>query len=300
MDSVDSLLKDLRLEIRRVRKLRGGTLDLFGTRKDSAGDPWFAMLCQIVGEGLVMGGSTMHSLQPGDVLLIRHDGHNPPGIAPPLAICSPPGGTAQTGPAVEPSTLRTLMVVGTLRLDGDPSHPLLQGLPAAFIARDADISGQSRVGHPAFLIDQLPVLEDEENSPMILRLFEVLAMKAMKAYYHAAGADYRFMHALSHPQIGPAIAAMHSHPGFHWTIDRLAERVGLSRSVFCERFTKLTGIPAMRYLTTWRMQLAMDKLRKGHNDLAAVAQHIGYRSPTAFQKAFKRVHGVTPLEAARS
>src|SRR3546814_1109043 len=43
----------------------------------------------------------------------------------------------------------------------------------------------------------------------------------------------------------------------------LAREVGLSRSAFAERFSKLLGQPPMSYLAHWRLQLAAVRLRDG-------------------------------------
>ena len=49
---------------------------------------------------------------------------------------------------------------------------------------------------------------------------------------------------------------MHGRPADAWTLDSLAREVGLSRSVFAERFAEVMGTPAMHYLGNWRLQLA--------------------------------------------
>jgi AraC-like DNA-binding protein len=42
------------------------------------------------------------------------------------------------------------------------------------------------------------------------------------------------------------------------------------------------------------MQLAAERIRAGQDSLAAIAADIGYESEAAFNRAFKRVTGVTP------
>ena len=42
------------------------------------------------------------------------------------------------------------------------------------------------------------------------------------------------------------------------------------------------------------MQLAADRIRSGRDSLAAIAADVGYDSEAAFNRAFKRVTGVTP------
>jgi len=50
----------------------------------------------------------------------------------------------------------------------------------------------------------------------------------------------------------------------------------------------------MQYLTRWRLALAARALRSGSEAIARVAEHSGYESEAAFNRAFKREFGVPP------
>ena len=50
----------------------------------------------------------------------------------------------------------------------------------------------------------------------------------------------------------------------------------------------------MQYLTKWRMQLAANQLLGGIENIAAIANHVGYESEAAFSRAFKKVVGAPP------
>ena len=56
----------------------------------------------------------------------------------------------------------------------------------------------------------------------------------------------------------------------------------------------------MRYLTRWRMQIATLRLRESGDALAKIAADVGYDSEAAFNRAFKREHGVPPAAWRRS
>jgi AraC-like DNA-binding protein len=94
--------------------------------------------------------------------------------------------------------------------------------------------------------------------------------------------------------VGAALQLMHSQPAGAWTLDALAQQVGLSRTVFAARFAELVEMPAMQYLTGWRLALAARRLEDPGISIAQAAQDVGYGSDAAFQKAFKRHLGVTP------
>jgi AraC-like DNA-binding protein len=68
----------------------------------------------------------------------------------------------------------------------------------------------------------------------------------------------------------------------------------MSRSAFAARFTQLVGEPAAQYVTRWRMQVALARLRQGPSTIRELATQFGYSSEAAFSHAFKRVVGVSP------
>jgi len=73
-----------------------------------------------------------------------------------------------------------------------------------------------------------------------------------------------------------------------WTVASLARRVGVSRTVLGERFAAVLGVPPMRYLVQWRVQLASHLLRSTAETLPGIAGRVGYQSEAAFSRAFKR------------
>ncbi|XXU97581.1 helix-turn-helix transcriptional regulator [Sorangium sp. So ce1153] len=89
-------------------------------------------------------------------------------------------------------------------------------------------------------------------------------------------------------------------PAFPWTLQALAARAGMSRSIFAERFRERVGETPIAYLTRWRMMLAGEKLIRGRDTLARIAGSLGYDSEHAFNTAFKRVMGVSPRRYARA
>jgi AraC-like DNA-binding protein len=100
--------------------------------------------------------------------------------------------------------------------------------------------------------------------------------------------------------VGRALALMHERPGHAWTVDELAERVGISRSALAQRFTDLIGQPPMQYLTRWRMTIAAQRLRGEPVSIARLAADTGYDSEAAFNRAFKRELGETPAAWRRA
>jgi AraC-like DNA-binding protein len=108
-----------------------------------------------------------------------------------------------------------------------------------------------------------------------------------------------WLFALADKQMAAAITAMHESPGDRWTLPKLAEHVGMSRSTFALKFQETVGASPMEYLTRWRMLLAGDKLTNSSDPISVIALSLGYESESAFSTAFKRVMGSSPRQYSR-
>lgn len=297
MDIVDNILRHLHIQSRVTYRLEEG--GHWGYRLIGGGQ--FQLHCVLEGRCryLTEGAPEWFELSAGDVLIL------------------PRGGTASiqddsshqralnehdlrqgfAGNGRRTQAPRVIVLGGTLEFAGQTHHPLISGLPDVTLVRRSDLLRTGTKRHAGFMIDIALSDYRDTSSPILDRLFEILLIQVIKAHYASAGPAYRFMAALHDRAINRAITAIHENPGHNWSLERLAEAAGLSRSTFSRQFTELTGIPAMHYLTLWRMHTALTRLKAGNRDLESVAHEAGYLSPAAFQKAFKRVHGFTPTQA---
>ena len=96
-----------------------------------------------------------------------------------------------------------------------------------------------------------------------------------------------------------AIASMHDDPAHRWTLQELAQRSGMSRSIFALKFKATVGTSPLEYLTRWRMLFAGDRLTSSGDPVSVIALSLGYESESAFSKAFKRVIGCSPRQHRR-
>ncbi len=122
----------------------------------------------------------------------------------------------------------------------------------------------------------------------------VLVLRSYLA--EAQGSDVGWLSALADGQIAGAIVSMHEHPADNWTVQALAQRAGMSRTTFAERFRRIMGASPIAYLTRCRMLLAADRLMYTQESIAVVAESVGYESESAFSAAFKRTMGAGPRE----
>lgn len=191
------------------------------------------------------------------------------------------------------------MAGGFFAFTGSHAEMLLHSLPPiVHIRRESD---------KAAMRWSLERLREELRDPqpggslMALQLAYTMLIQALRLHLADASSSRRgWLSALADKHMSLAIASMHNDPGHPWTLQSLAERVGMSRSVFALRFRETVGATPMEYLTRWRMLLAADRLKNSSDGLSAIAQSLGYESESAFGKAFRRVMGCSPRQYARS
>ncbi|QOY91716.1 AraC family transcriptional regulator [Paludibaculum fermentans] len=178
--------------------------------------------------------------------------------------------------------------------------PLLALLPAVLHLR-GDTSGTRTHLEPVM---RALVVESEDALPgwetVLTRLMDILFVRVIRAWLRDQPTDSHWLAALNDRQIHTALSLMHETPEHPWTLQTLSRKVGLSRSPFAARFTRLVGEPPLTYLTRLRMHRAARALRERKLTLAAAAQLAGYTSEIAFGKAFRRIIGVPPGAYRRS
>ncbi len=66
---------------------------------------------------------------------------------------------------------------------------------------------------------------------------------------------------------------------------------------FQRMFSYMANVPLAEYIRRRRMTLAAVDLQNGNEKVIDIALKYGYNSPTAFNRAFQSVHGITPSQA---
>jgi AraC-like DNA-binding protein len=200
----------------------------------------------------------------------------------------------QTPPAESPTQY---IVGGFFALTGSHAEILLQSLPPiVHIRSEAD---------KATMRWSLERMREELANPqpggslIAQQLACMMLVQALRLHL-AEGAGVGWLFALADKHMSAAITAMHDNPGYPWTLHELAARVGMSRSIFAQRFKHTVGSTPMEYLARWRMLLAGDRLQNSPDSLSSIAQSLGYESDSAFGKAFRRVMGCSPRKYSRS
>ncbi|MFE5868122.1 AraC family transcriptional regulator [Streptomyces roseifaciens] len=276
--------------------------------------PWGLRLPPVAGAGfhvvlygtcwLVPLGDAPHlkplALSAGDVVFLRDGrGH---------ILADDPSTPAEVE---RPEQFRPGSPLGTVTIGGDgPSTSLLcgnyhldQGRPHPLVSRLPEIIHlPTRHGRHPELSAAVQLLGTELENPrigsagIVPALIDSLLLYILRAWLEGQppAAAKGWAAALGDGAVAPALSAVHADPAAQWTVESLAERVGLSRAAFARRFTALVGEPPMAYLTRWRMTTAARLLRETDAPLTTVAARTGYGSEYAFAKAFKREFGRAP------
>ena len=260
--------------------------DHFAFHVVSGGTAWFAVdgadpVALAVGDVVVLAPGHGHSLRSDplapvrDVLDLLADG----------TLCRP-----ATGGHGDDAQL----VCGSFRFD-DPHGALLAVLPTVLHARATDSSAGPWLAHTIDLLSYESFGDQPGNATVVNRLCDALFVYLLRSHLTSrSGGPASWLRGLDDPQIRASLALIHDRPDHAWSVAELASRVGMSRAGFAARFVELVGQAPIRYLTQWRVQKAAILLRGERRSIESIARHVGYESPVAFAKAFKRSTGLPP------
>lgn len=101
----------------------------------------------------------------------------------------------------------------------------------------------------------------------------------------AAAADARLARTMSE---------MLAHPEAPFSVERMADLAGMSRSAFAAHFERAFGQTPMAMLRSVRLRKAAELLATTTLPVAAVANAVGFSSRSNFSQAFQKHHGVDP------
>ncbi|WP_038174841.1 MULTISPECIES: AraC family transcriptional regulator [Vibrio] len=168
--------------------------------------------------------------------------------------------------------------------------PLYRALPSAIVIPLSKLPTLNSV---------VSLLFDEAFEPryaqisVVSTLLELILLLLIRYLVDNKICQEGILAALSDPKLAKAIEVIHSQPDQPWTIESLAQHVGMSRARFAALFHQVIGQPPLRYLTESRLLLAQQLLLAG-NPMKSVCLDVGYSSSVAFSRAFQRQFEQTP------
>lgn len=187
------------------------------------------------------------------------------------------------------------LICGVVSFDDPAARELMRALPPVLFVGGDTLSAASSIRDTLRLMAAELSYPQPGGEAVATRLADILVVQAIRAWLAAdpdTGAGW--LRALQDERIGRVLEAIHNEPGREWTLERLAQLATMSRSSFSTRFTELTGVAPIAYLTRWRMNIAHTRLRHENTSVTKLATELGYQSEAAFNRAFTRIIGHTP------
>lgn len=84
------------------------------------------------------------------------------------------------------------------------------------------------------------------------------------------------------------------------SLEQVSNHVGLSKSYFCSLFHKVEGTTFKLYLMELRMRYARRLLASTDKKIYEISCEVGYSDTAYFNRVFKRINGMTPLQFRNS
>lgn len=184
------------------------------------------------------------------------------------------------------------LVCGFFHFRPGLSSLLLEALPPWLVLR-AGAPGASAARRLFELILEECALPQGPSPHLLERLSHLLFLYVLREQGRNADDLGGLLGLARHPQFVVLLEALIATPEQAWTLERMAELTGLSRSAFCKRFQELAGTSPGHLLLNLRMRQACQLLRQGQ-PVAATADACGYQSLAAFTRAFAKLNGVLP------
>jgi len=185
------------------------------------------------------------------------------------------------------------MICGNFTLARPSRNGLLELLPPVLLLKPAEDAGWLEAILRRMVSES--VLERPGQGVALSRLTEMLFVEVLRSWIKSlASGEGGWLGAMADRHIGPALQLIHDRPDRAWTLGDLGQTVGLGRSAFSARFTKLVGQPMYRYLIERRMSEAAFLLETTDEGIARIASRVGYETAGAFSKLFHRHHGLSP------
>ncbi len=298
MDALSTLLQNVHLSETKYYRLNGtGNWSYSIDRKDT-----IAFYLVLSGSLCIDVGSEVREANAGDTIMIsnaykhvsyalNHNGNDAKSLDELLINCKD-----NTIDLDGSGDNNVSLILIECKYEKEMIQPLLSVLPS--VLPELTEASDGRFG----VIDvevKLLTLESEHErmgkTAVINHWASIMMIECLRTYIESLPeATDNWLKAMKDPFLTKALVAMHDAPNRNWTIHKLAEVAGMSRSSFAQRFKDIVGMPPLTYLIDYRLRLAARYLRLQQNSISRISELVGYASDSTFSQAFKRVYGVSP------
>jgi len=179
-------------------------------------------------------------------------------------------------------------------LVGAAGHPLVDVLPDVMrLPSSAEPLGLTV--HALLSMLRGGDLSPDGSNAVVLRHLEVIFIYAVRNWLaDSTNAGNFWFGASRDPILSEILSQIHANPGQEWTLARMAQIAGVSRSTVSKLFGDFVGTSPMNYVANWRLALAARLLRQERLTVRETADRVGYGAQAAFSRIFKRQFGVSP------
>ncbi|WP_419708346.1 AraC family transcriptional regulator [Pseudomonas sp. NFX224] len=188
------------------------------------------------------------------------------------------------------------LLCASLAFDGGASNPISASLPDLLVLS----------------LDELPLLADTlrwlfkeaadghcGREAVLDRLFELLIILLFRHLLDHHQLSTGMMAGLADVRLSRSLIQMHEAPHRAWSVAELANESNMSRAAYAVHFRSVLGQTPADYLLSWRISLAQKRLREGR-PITLIADEVGYESPSALARAFRRKTGCSPRDWMKS
>ena len=140
----------------------------------------------------------------------------------------------------------------------------------------------------------LTMIEMELNAPrcghpaLLNRAGDILFIGLLRHLVaHPSPHGTGLFNGLADPRIAKTLVAMHQRPGAEWSLERLAEEAGMSRTAFASSFRHVMKRTPGKYLAAIRLAMAQRAVDLGKG-LKEAARTAGYSNASALSRALSR------------
>ncbi|MGC5568456.1 cupin domain-containing protein [Streptomyces sp. FR-108] len=191
--------------------------------------------------------------------------------------------------------VRTEVIVLHYEQDPEVSTPVLTSL-----ARPMHVTARqnAQFGRTAELLAAELAQPQLGTTAAVNSIVDLLLVQFVRAWLarHPQEQSGSWLGAMRDPVVRDALTRVHARPEHPWTTDTLAAATSVSRATLSRRFRSALGQTPGAYVTQWRIDLAAVRLRDTDEPVESISGAVGYGSPHAFSRAFRRVRGVAPGE----
>lgn len=153
---------------------------------------------------------------------------------------------------------------------------------------------------PAGLRDQFVLLLAESVAPglgsrvLIEALLKQCLVMLLRRQADNDDLGLSWTAAAADARLARAMERILEQPGEPFSVERMADLAGMSRSAFAAHFERAFGQTPMAMLRSVRLRKAAELLLTTNLPVASVANAVGFSSRSNFSQAFQKHHGIDP------